>query len=39
MASDLPKWKKMIYLNGKNILYPKVAEIIWRFIKFDEKNL
>ena len=27
-----------MYLNGKNILYPCAAEIVWEYIKKDEKN-
>ena len=27
-----------IYLNGKNVLQPKVSEIITNFLKADEKN-
>ena len=30
--------KNFLYLNGKNILYPRVAEIISEFIHEDEKN-
>ena len=27
-----------LYLNSKNVLYPKVAEIVWKFIAEDDKN-
>ena len=27
-----------LYLNGKNILYPKIAEIFWKFINENENN-
>ena len=30
--------ENFLYLNGKNIPYPKVSEIIWKFIQNDEKN-
>ena len=30
--------ENLVYLNGKNVLYPKVSEIILNFIKKDEKN-
>ena len=42
MPSDFYRYiftkENFLYLNGKNVLYPKVAEIIWKFIRFDEKN-
>ena len=30
--------ENFLYLNGKNVLYPKVSKIIWKFIQNDEKN-
>ena len=27
-----------IYLNGKNVVYPQVSEIVWSYIKKDKKN-
>ena len=30
--------ENLLYLNGKNVLYPKVTEIIWKFIQNDERN-
>ena len=30
--------ENFFYLNGKNVLYPKVSEIILNFIQKDEKN-
>ena len=27
-----------LYLNGKNVLYPKIVEIVWKFIAEDDKN-
>ena len=27
-----------LYLNSKNVLYPKVVEIVWKFIAEDDKN-
>ena len=30
--------ENFLYLNRKNLLYPKVSEIIWKFIQNDEKN-
>ena len=30
--------ENFLYLNGQNTLYPKVVEIIWKFIQTDEKN-
>ena len=27
-----------LYLNSKNVLYSKVAEIVWKFIAEDDKN-
>ena len=30
--------ENFVYLNGENVLYPKVSEIIWNFIQKDEKN-
>ena len=30
--------ENFVYLNGKNVLYPKVSEIILNFIQKDEKN-
>ena len=30
--------ENFVYLNGKNVLYPKVSEIILNFIQQDEKN-
>ena len=42
MTNDFNKYihteENFLYLNGKNVLYPKVAEIIWKFIQADEKN-
>ena len=42
MPNDFYKYicteENFLYLNGKNVLYPKVAEIIWKFIQADEKN-
>ena len=28
----------VLYLNGKNVLYPKIANIVWKFIQAGEKN-
>ena len=42
MPNDFYKYictkENFLYLNGKNVLYPKVAEIIWKFIQANEKN-
>ena len=42
MPSDFYRYifteESFLYLNGKTVLYPKVAEIIWKFIRVDEKN-
>ena len=32
------KQENFSYLNGKNMLHPKIAHIIWRFISEDEQN-
>ena len=29
--------RNFIYLNGKNVLYPRVSEIVWSYIEKDEK--
>ena len=31
--------QNFIHLNGKNVLYPKVAEIIWKHIEYDKSNI
>ena len=28
--------EKFLYLNGKNVLDPKIANIVWKFIQADE---
>ena len=42
MPADYYKYvcleENFLYLNRKNLLYPKVSEIIWKFIQNDEKN-
>ena len=42
IPSDFYKYicieENFFYLNGKNMLYPKVAEIFWKFIQVDEKT-
>ena len=41
MPADLYKYvcfeENFLYLNGKNALYPKVSEIIWKLIQNDKK--
>ena len=32
------KEEHLLYLNGKNVLYPKIAEIVWKFINKNKKN-
>ena len=43
MSNDFYKYicteENFLYLNGKNALYPKIAEIIWKFVQADEKKL
>ena len=31
--------QNFIYLNGKNVLYPRVAEIVWKHIEYDKNNI
>ena len=42
IANDFYKYicteENFLYLNVKNVLYPKVAEISWKFIQADEKD-
>ena len=42
MQNDFYKYvctgENFLYINGKNVLYLKAAEIIWKFIQADEKN-
>ena len=42
MSSDFYKFvcsqENFSYLNGKNVLYPKIADIVWKFIHEDETN-
>ena len=42
MPADIYKYVRLkenfLYLNRKNLFYPKVSEIIWKFIQNDEKN-
>ena len=42
MPSDFYRYifteENFLYLNGKNVLYPKLTEIISKFIRVDEKN-
>ena len=32
------KEEHFLYLNGKNVFYPKLAEIVWIFMDENEKN-
>ena len=34
----ISKKEHFLYLNGKNVLYPKIAEIVWKFINENEKT-
>ena len=42
MRSEFYKYicskENCVYLNGKNLLYPKASDIIYKFIEVDEKN-
>ena len=31
--------ENFLYLNDKNVLYPKVSEIVWKHIENDENNI
>ena len=31
------KPENFLYLNGKNVIYPHVAEIVWKYIKKTKK--
>ena len=28
----------LIYLNGKNVIYPRVADIVWKYLEENEEN-
>ena len=32
------KLEKFLYLNGKNVIYPHVAETVWKYIEKYEEN-
>ena len=34
----LSKPENFMYLNGKNVIYPCVANIVWKYIKENEEN-
>ena len=33
-------WKpdNFLYLNGKNVIYPRVADIVWKYLEQDKQN-
>ena len=33
------KEEHLLYLNEKNVLYPKIAEIVWKFINKNKKTI
>ena len=30
--------ENLLYLNGKNVTYPQVAEIVWKYIEENQEN-